>query len=182
MNIIIPTRFQSEHLVELVEAGRTVATVVIVHTEPGHPPVDGCVNVHDYRRNIHRWWLTGLEVCTTAEALICNDDIEATPEALAMMLDALADADLVVLPKPFGTTPLSGWCYGINADGPLLPDPAYTWWYGEDDMWRRATRDGLRITTIDAPIVHHNSNTSHVPEEFKAAVRADRRLYRSRWS
>lgn len=181
MNVVIPTRFTSPLLPALIEAAQQVAEVIIVHTEAGHPPVHGCVNVLDERRNIHHWWLTGLDASNGGPTLICNDDITATPEALRTMLDLLADADLVVLPKDYGTTPLSGWCYGIHEGGPLEPDPAYTWWYGEDDIWQRAIRNNLRIVTADVDVKHDRGDSPILPREFKQAVAADRRLYARRW-
>lgn len=180
MNVVIPTRFRSPQLANLIAVAKQVANVVIVHTEPHHAPVAGCVNVLDERRNIHHWWNTGLDRCV-GPTLLLNDDIATTTEALTELLTALDDADLVTLPKDHGTTPLSGWCFGIHPDGNLRPDPAYGWWFGEDDIWRRATQGDYRIAVVNADVRHENENTSAVSPEFRQQIRADRRLYASRW-
>lgn len=180
MNVVIPTRFRSPSLPALIAEAQQVSNVVIVHTEPGHAPVAGCVNVLDERRNIHHWWNTGLDRCV-GPTLLLNDDITTTPEALTELLTALDDADLVTLPKDHGTTPLSGWCFGIHPDGNLRPDPAYGWWYGEDDIYQRALHGGHRIVTVAAEVQHDNPDPAHVSPEFREQVKADRKLYRSRW-
>lgn len=181
MNAVIPTRFTNAGLWPLVEALNAAnIRTVLVHTEPGHDDVPNVVNVREYARNIHSWWNVGLDECSGA-ALILNDDIVGDPKAFTALLNALEHADLVTLPKGYGNTPLSGWCFGIHPDGNLRPDPEFIWFYGEDDIWYRAVRDGAKIVTVDVPVIHERDDAPIVPDEFRQAVRADRQLFMLRW-
>lgn len=175
--IVIPTRFGRPTLPDLIAAASRVAPVVVVHTEPGHDDHPGATNVHDHRRNIHHWWNTGLDACH-GPALVLNDDISATPDALAALLAALDTADLAYVPgrRPDARTPISGWCYGIRPDE-LRPDPAFVWWFGDDDLYRRAATPRL----VDTAVTHHQRPDMGPAPEFAQAVKADRALYRQRW-
>lgn len=179
MNAVIPTRFHSPHLAQLIETLLPVTRVTLVHTEPGHAPVRGCKNIIDTRRNISEWWLTGIGG-RNAPTLLLNDDIQGTVEAFTAMLDALETADLVTLPKDGGTTPLTGWCFGIRPNT-LRPDPRFGWFYTEDTIWRDAEARGLRVATVDVDVIHERANKPVIPAEFRAQVKQDRTLYLSMW-
>lgn len=178
MSVVIPTRFRSQHLETLIRTAQQVTTVILVHTEPGHAPVRGCVNLHDYRRNIQAWWNTGLNEAGD-KALVLNDDIATTPESFTTLLDALDDHDLIWIPGRVGVTPISGWCYGIRPEA-IRPDEAFVWWYGDDDLYKRAIRDNLRTAVLDVPVLHDHPGPAF-PDEFTRAVRSDRALYYRRW-
>lgn len=175
MSVTIPTRFARDTLPALVAAARQVGPVVLVHTEAGHPDVPGVTNVHDHRRNIHAWWNTGLDACT-GPTLVLNDDLVTTPAALATLLAALDDADLVHVPgrSAKAPTPISGWCFGVNG---LRADEAFVWWYGDDDLYRRAETPAL----VDVDVRHVLRPSMGPAPEFADTVTADRNLYLSRW-
>jgi hypothetical protein len=176
-DVVIPTRFERDSLWSLIEAASDVATVVLVHTEPGHADAPGVVNLRDYRRNIGHWWNTGLDVAD-GPALVLNDDVRTSSAALRALLTALDDADLVYVPgRPAkAPTPVSGWCWGVRPDL-LRPDPAYTWWYSDDDLYRRASWP----TCVDVD-VEHLARGGFGPGEFGQDVKADRALYEERWA
>lgn len=176
--IVIPTRFDRHTLPDLIATASTVGPVVLVHTEPGHDEHPDATNVHDYRRNIHHWWNTGLDACD-GPALVLNDDVTATAEALRTLLAELRFADLVYVPGRHrkARTPISGWCFGIRPER-LRPDPAFVWWYGDDDLYRRAASRRL----VAARITHHLRPDMGPAPEFAEAVKADRALYEERWN
>ena len=176
-SLVIPTRFGRDTLPALVDTAAHVGTVILVHTEPGHDDHPDAVNLHDYRRNIHHWWNTGLDACD-GPALVLNDDVTATPDALQNMLDELRYADLVYAPgrSRKAMTPITGWCYGVRSER-LRPDPAFVWWYGDDDLYQRAQSRRM----VPARITHLQRDDMGPAAEFAEAVHADRALYASRW-
>lgn len=175
MSVTIPTRFDRPTLARLLEVAREVGPVALVHTEPGHDDAPGVLNLHDYRRNIHHWWNTGLDALD-GPTLILNDDIVTTPETLRTMLNTLRRADLVYVPgrRKSAASPVSGWCFGVNG---LRPDPAFVWYHGEDDLWWRAKRPRL----AHLHVAHIQRADMGAPAEFAEAVLADRELFKERW-
>lgn len=182
MFVTIPTRFDRPTVVPLVESASQVATVILVHTEPGHPDLPNAVNVHDYSRSIQHWWNTGLDLCD-GPTLVLNDDIVAAPSDLQLMFDALADNDIVYLAghRIGHATPLTGWCYGIRPDV-IRPDNAFGWWYGEDDLYRRAVRDGLTVAALNIPTIeHHRMEAAFAHPEHAQMASEDAVLFAQRW-
>jgi pimeloyl-ACP methyl ester carboxylesterase len=180
--IVIPTRFDRATLPPLVESCIQVAETVVVHTEPGHAPIRGTIPVQDYSPSIQHWWNSGLDLCT-GPTLVLNDDIYATPDDLLTLLAALDDADVVYLAghRIGHVTPLTGWCYGIRPDV-IRPSNDFLWWYGEDDLYRRALRDGLRVVAVDLPgIEHRRAEVAFANPTHAAMVEQDGRLYAERW-
>lgn len=182
MHVVIPTRFDRHTLWPLVNTILEVGTPVIVHTEPGHPNVDQCINVHDYSPSIQSWWNSGLDH-TGDRALVLNDDIEATPASLTTLHTELDNNDVVYLAghRVGHATPLTGWCYGIRHNI-IRPDNAYGWWYGDDDLYRRAVRDGLRISALNIPEIRHIRQPAAFSNPVHAAmVEQDAKTYAERW-
>lgn len=180
--VVIPTRFNRATLLPLVEACKQVATVVIVHTEPHHAPIEGAIPVHSESVSIQQWWNVGLDRCD-GPTLILNDDIAASPEDLEQLFDALDEADVVYLSghRVGHRTPLTGWCYGLHPDR-LRPDNAFGWWAGDDDLYLRAVRDGLKITALEIPTIQHHRVEAAFENPIHAAmVEADMNLLHERW-
>lgn len=181
--VVIPTRFNRPTLPPLIEACRQVATVVLVHTEPGHVPVRGTVKVDDSDSlSIQHWWNAGLDRCT-GPTLVLNDDIVATPVHLQELFDALDTADLVyVAGHRIGhPTPLTGWCYGLHPNK-IRPSNDFQWWYGDDDLYYRALRDGLTVSSVDVPGIEHDRGEAAFENPVHAAmVQQDHDLFVERW-
>lgn len=180
--VVIPTRLDRPTLVPLVEAALEVAKVVIVHTEPGHEPLPGTIAVDDFSLSIQRWWNTGLDRCT-GPTLILNDDIVARPEDLTALFDALDSADVVYLAghRIGHFTPLTGWCYGIHPDQ-IRPSNDFGWWAGDDDLYMRAVRDGLKVVAVDVPTIRHERvDVAFANPAHAAMVDADMKLLHERW-
>jgi len=154
----------------------------VVHTEPGHAPIRGTVTLHDFSPSIHSWWNTGLDQCA-GPTLVLNDDIHATPEDLNLLFEALEDSDVVYIAghRVGHATPLTGWCYGIKPDR-IRPDTAFGWWYGDDDLYRRAVASNLTVTAVQAPgIEHRRVEVAFENPVHEAMVNADADLFRERW-
>lgn len=181
--VVIPTRLDRPTLGPLVEAALQVATVVVVHTEPGHDPVPGTVTVHDDSLSIQHWWNTGLDLCS-GPTLVLNDDIVASPADLTALFDVLDDADVVYLSghRVGHRTPLTGWCYGVRPDR-IRPSLDYGWWAGDDDLYLRAQRDGMTIVAVDVPgIRHERVEVAFANPVHAEMAQADMTLLAERWS
>lgn len=179
---VIPTRFDRATLAPLVEALKPICTVVIVHTEPDHEPLDGTTPVLDFTPSIQHWWNAGLDLCD-GPTLVLNDDVEASTADLLTLFDALDEAHVVYLAghRVGHRTPLTGWCYGI---WPAItrPDEAFGWWAGDDDLYLRAVRDGLKVDAVTIPgIIHKRMEAPFGNPVHAAMVDADMRLLTERW-
>lgn len=181
MYLTVPTRFNRPTLEPLIAAAVPIATVVVVHTEPGHTDIPGAINAHDYRASIQQWWNTGLDLCD-GPTLVVNDDIVASTDDLAQVYTSLERCDLVYLAghRIGHVTPLTGWCFGLRPDR-IRPDEAFQWWYGDDDLYRRAVRDGLRIEAIESNIRHERVPVAFENPVHAAMVAADADLFQARW-
>lgn len=180
--VVIPTHFTAPQLVPLVREAQQVATVVLVHTEPHHAPVQGTVTVQSDSRSIQAWWNRGLDVCD-GPTLVLNHDVVATADDLLPLFGALETSDLVYLAghRVGHRTPLTGWCFGLHPDR-IRPDEDFGWWGGDDDLYLRSLRDGLTMTAVDVPSIRHE----RIEAPFENAVHAvmaeqDMRLLGERW-
>ncbi len=180
MDIVIPTRFDRDTLAPLINECLQVGRVILIHTEPGHAPVKGTVTLRSEARNIHTWWNLGLDACD-GPALVLNDDIVTdAPDILALFL-ALDDTDLVYAAGRGGPMPLTGWCFGLHPDK-IRPDPAFTWWYPDDDLWKRAVAEGLSARAVALKNTHHERPGPRFGDPaMKDAAERDAALFRSRW-
>jgi hypothetical protein len=180
--VVIPTRFDRSTTLPLIEVCREVAVPVIVHTEPGHDEVPGTVTLHDFSLSIQKWWNTGLDQCA-GPTLVLNDDIVATANDLDTLFVALENADVVYLSghRVGHRTPLTGWCYGIRPDV-IRPDEDFGWWAGDDDLYLRAVRDGLRVVAVDVPTIRHERSAVAFSNPVHAEMaQRDMTLLAERW-
>lgn len=180
--VVIPTRLDRPTLLPLVESARQVATVVIVHTEPGHDPIPGTVTVPDYSLSIQRWWNSGLDACS-GPTLVLNDDIVADPGELDLLFETLETADVVYLSghRAGHRTPLTGWCFGIWPDR-IRPSDDFGWWAGDDDLYLRAVEAGMTVTAVDVPGIRHERIEAPFGNPIHAEMaQADMRLLQERW-
>lgn len=180
--VVIPTRLDRPTMEPLVAAAREVATVVIVHTEPGHQDLAETITVRDYSLSIQHWWNAGLDVCT-GPTLVLNDDIAATADDLLTLFNALEEADVVYLSghRIGHFTPLTGWCYGIHPDR-IRPSLDFGWWGGDDDLYLRAIEAGMTVVAVDIPTIRHERGVAAFANPVHAAMaEADMRLLHERW-
>jgi hypothetical protein len=181
-HVVIPTRFNRATLLPLVEEAKQIARVVIVHTEPHHAPIKGTTAIESDSKSIQAWWNVGLNACS-GPTLVLNDDIVATGEDLLHLFAALESAHVVYLAghRVGHATPLTGWCFGLWPNM-IRPDEAFQWWYGDDDLYLRAQRDGLKVQAVDVPTICHDRVAAAFENPVHAdMVEADAALFAERW-
>lgn len=172
---------RAPHVWHLIDEATQVATVILVHTKPDTPEVPGTVTVRADHVNLHypRWANLGLDQCH-GPTLMVNDDIIIDAEGLSEMFRKLEGADLVTLPGRYGTTPLTGWCFGLN---PALFrfDEDYRWFASDDQLWMEATKEQHKIAVANVPIVHDRGSHPPFPPQLRQAVQQDRNRFTAKW-
>lgn len=181
-HVVIPTTLsdRSPLVHNLIREARQVAEVVVVHTtETDEVKGTTTVRAHDTGLHFSRWINLGLDQCD-GPTLQLNDDLLISAESMTAMLDTVKRYDLTVLPKHGGVTPISGWCMAIDPNI-IRHDESYQWWYSDDDIWERATREKLAIGLIDVPVVHSRGNHPKYPLHLAQKVMADRARFAGLW-
>lgn len=180
MALVIPTR--GDHPDLLAGLAALDFPTVVVRTGECRVPV-GAFTVDDRGPiNIHRWWNAGLRRAQSLGgryAVVVNDDVVLPPEAPWEMVARLqADEAWLCGADPVAMT---GWCWAIDLDSPLRPDEAFRWWFGDNDLWRRAEREG-RLTGVNVGAVHvHANEATAASPDLADLIRADEALYRQKW-
>jgi len=205
--VVVPARDHSPLLEGLAESVLAVgAQFIIIHTNPDAPvssptpestahaetlvpkiDIPGAINIFGDAQNFQRWVNLGLRRALElggddALVLVINDDVIVPPESLDSMFSFLESADLVYLnTRPFGAhTPLTGWLFGIRPSV-LMMDERYTWWYGDDHLWKEATSRGLRILMLDCEHEHVRGDKPPCEPSFISLTELDNALYRKLW-
>jgi hypothetical protein len=163
---------------------------VVIATGPApllvDPACPGRVDVLTDRMeppNIQRWWLAGITHAVGAGAsavVVCNDDVVAPPGSLLMLAEAVdAGADLAVVDPPWAPrlTPISGWAFALDP-AQLLPDPAFQWWFGDDDLWMRSRHP----VKVRCGATHLRVGGDYDRDGLDPLTAADRVLFRERWT
>jgi hypothetical protein len=164
---------------------------VVVVTGPDDvtvEPAPGCrvdvITDRDDPPNIQRWWCAGIDHAVQNGAtvvVVSNDDTSAPPGALLQLAEAVAaGADLAYVDPPWAprVTPMSGWCYAIDP-ARLRPDPAFLWWWGDDDLWMRS-RNPVKVQ-CGAVHLRVGGDYDRPWTDLEPLVEADRALFHARW-
>ena len=178
--LVVPTRGDHPDLLAgLADLGYPT---VVVRTADCPVPA-GVFVVDDHGPvSIQRWWNAGLDAAQMSGArwaVVVNDDVSLPPDAPAEMAARLeADGAWLCGADPDAMT---GWCWALDLDSPLRPDEGFRWWFGDNDLWLRAERDG-RLTGVNVGAVHHHPNeaTERSPE-LTALAREDEAVFRRKW-
>lgn len=129
--------------------------------------------------NIHRWWNTGLDlVPDDAHALVINDDCILGPGAVGRLVESLerTESELVY---PYYGGRFAGWCWLMAAGSVLRADEDFVWWYGDDDLVRRA-RNPLSVMWVNLEHRYPNVMTNTTPA-LEAQTAVDAETYRAKW-
>jgi hypothetical protein len=185
----IPTRTERPTLWPLLDVlTECQVTPIIVRTKPDAADVPGAVLLDGCdRMSITYWWNLGIDYATTyaAPLLVLNDDLGMTIQMVEAMFTALEDHDLVwsKTGNSYMHTPFSGSCFGVRP-GAIRLDESFTWWHGDDDLYRRAKAEGLRLTQLDIEPDHVRTTDYERWDEtmFADAIPKDQALYFDRWS
>lgn len=177
---VIATNFaRSTHTEQLIQTAQKVSDVVLVHTLPDLEERRGCINIVETERSYPVWINRGLEVCS-GPTLVLNDDLVMTRDLMVRLIKRLENADMAVIPKMGGVTPISGYAFGLRPEK-LRFNQDYRWWYSDDDMWMRAVTQGMKISTVPGTVVHDRQGRPSYPRDLTMAVRADRALFARTW-
>jgi len=191
--VIIPTRAGlTPSLGELLDAVTAASAKPVIITNIGqNVDYPGAICVERRRQNFQHWGNLGLEYALNATAngadvfaLIINDDIRIDPAQLDRIFDQAVHSDVISMDDrpPFTPwSPMTGWLFGVRP-GKIWLDEAFTFWWGDDDLWVRATRDPqLRTKLVSAQYSHDRGGKGAWDPEFDAVATADRDLFFSRY-
>lgn len=173
---------RAPHVWNLIDEAKQVAKVVLVHTKPDTPEVAGTATVRADDIHLHypAWANRGLDKCN-GPTLVINDDILIDAESMSEMFRKLETADLVTLPGRIGTTPITGWCFGLNPNV-FRFDDGYRWFYSDDQMWEEAKRDRRKIAVANVAIVHDRGDHPKHPTELRQHVIANKMRFQKTWN
>jgi hypothetical protein len=184
-SLTVPTDGASPYLLPLLAAASAAspAAIAVVWTAPGPPPPDlrraldglSCdVLPDDGPPNIQRWWNRGIAASPTDAVLVVNDDVSWSPSAPVVLAAALA-ASGATLAAPASPSPVLGWCFALDRSHGVLPDEGYRWFYGDDDLFRRAASEGRGTVrpAMPPPGVVHRKFRNAERWAFRDLCRAD---------
>lgn len=185
--LVIPTGLRHHYLPAMVDnAGIPPDRIVIVATRGLEPPLDVTVLHDDGPVNIQRWWNTGIDYAErhgATHVAVFNDDLRITPDVIPAMRAELdsSGASICYVGHGIPVPALTGWAFMLNLTHGLRPDERYRWYYGDNDLHKRAIA-GRGITAITAQVdhVHPGESTQHDPE-LLALSAADRITFETQW-
>lgn len=177
--VTIPTAGRDTLEAAVESCGVPRERIVIVKTAALVPVPFGCVVIEDYGPvNIHRWWNVGIDYAQAHGAThvaVLNDDALMGPASLWQLLEHIGTAAIATPGGDFGlftdpTTPpwriLNGSCWLLDLASGLRPDEGYRWWFGDDDLDRRARRDhgGIQTVPVEWEHLHATESTTDRPD------------------
>lgn len=186
----IPTGTRRDYLADIIkDSGIPPERIVIVHTVESEP-IPEVHNIWDLGEiNIQRWWNKGIDYAAERGAeyvAVLNDDVKIHTE-LALLVLAFAckehKASMAVVHKQniLNIRENSGHCFILNVKDPIRPDERFRWWYGDNDLYRQATRlNGIIYGDIPIDHIEPNKLTSENPELMKIAEQ-DAIEFKKKW-
>jgi hypothetical protein len=154
------------------DSGLPPERIVVIATRPGVVAPSGVTIIEDFDApNIHRWWNRGIDeaqIRGASSVAVVNDDVRLAPTTLPDLETALSATGAAIAspardPYPLGVhrgrlvpyaPRLWGSLWVLRIDSGLRPDPAYVWWYGDNDLDIRARRDHGGVVLVDVPFEH----------------------------
>lgn len=182
--VVVPTRNDRPELLRKLVMTVGPDRMVLVHTTGAEqsPDIEGCLNLRDEEPlNIQAWWATGIKAAGSRYVALVNDDVEMETNIIPMMVGACWKCNRAMARVRGPGIRHSGWLFVIDTDAGVAPDPAYRWWYGDDDMYRQAELRGGIIDIPVANIKHYDLGQYGAKPEYWPIITADRALYFSRW-
>lgn len=152
--------------------------VVIVKTAPDVALPDGCHIVEDFGEiNIHRWWNAGIDYAQAHGAthvLVINDDVLLDDTTVPALLDGMEGRAAIGSPGAGGIHAgdsrdwrvMDGSCWLLDLSTGLRADESYRWWYGDNDLDRRARTEHGGVASVRCYFTHLRPNhlTAASPE------------------
>ena len=166
--VVIPSGDRRQYLKNIInDCGVSKDKIVIIDTILQEP-------------HIYKWWNDGIKIAKdngATHVAILNDDLKLSDNPLQKILDVMVQEDATIgYPLPASSDPC-GYCFILNLEHNVLPDEKYIWWYGDNDLYKRAKK----IIGVPATVIHAEPNrlTSESPE-LMALTRIDKELWESR--
>ena len=182
---VIPTRNDRPELLRNLIATIGPDRTVLVHTADTtkSPDIEGCLNLRNTEpRNIQAWWKMGIEAAGNRYIALVNDDVEMTPNIIPMMVGACWKLNRAMARVCGPGIAHSGFLFVIDTATGVAPDPAFHWWYGDNDMYRQAELRGGIIDIPVATVKHHDLGQYGGKPEYRPIIKADRALYIKKWA
>lgn len=159
-------------------------------------------------RNIQRWWNLGLQTVDRLAArhgrpyavAVLNDDVRLPDKCVATLAEALDTAgatvafpdragrlpagELVVNRDPDGRIDrrhrMTGYCYVLAGEDKMRLDEGFVWWFGDDDLERRAVAargavmvGGLKVANLEA--------NGYLDAANRTQINRDRARFLTKW-
>jgi len=182
--LTIPTGTRRQYLADIInESQISPEKIVIVHTVESEP-IEGVNNVWDLDPvNIHRWWNRGIDIARTFGAdyiAVLNDDLRLKNNPINKIANKMRDTKSIVgYPVPnIGI----GYCWVLDIKSNIRADENFRWWYGDDDIRRKAELQG-EIIYVPAEVEHlHPNHLTSANEDLMKLTVADKEYFEKKWN
>jgi GT2 family glycosyltransferase len=164
--------------------------VVVSHKAPYVKSwdADQVIYYEDEVCNISRAWNLGLHWAKAVaggqpyDVAVLNDDAIVSPDWLAQVTAAMREQGAVAGSgaKGGGDGRLAGYAYVLDGAADLWLDEQFQWWYGDDDLERRARMIG-GVALPDVPVEHRHPN-GHTVGVLSDIAGEDRLRYERKWA
>jgi len=182
--LTIPTGTRRQYLADIInESQISPEKIVIVHTVESEP-IEGVNNVWDLDPvNIHRWWNRGIDIARTFGAdyiAVLNDDLRLKNNPINKIANKMRDTKSIVgYPVPnIGI----GYCWVLDIKSNIRADENFRWWYGDDDIRRKAELQG-EIIYVPAEVEHlHPNHLTSANEDLMKLTVVDKEYFEKKWN
>ena len=182
--LTIPTGTRRQYLADIInESQISPEKIVIVHTVESEP-IEGVNNVWDLDPvNIQRWWNRGIDIARTFGAdyiAVLNDDVKLKNNPINKIANKMRDTKSIVgYPVPnIGI----GYCWVLDIKSNIRADENFRWWYGDDDIKRKAELQG-EIIYVPAEVEHlHPNHLTSANEDLMKLTVADKEYFEKKWN
>lgn len=199
---VVASKHRRAMLTRLVDQLAPQCEDVFVYDNGYQPPLEAAQNAHGWP--LHRMWNNGL-TCAAEHAdgphntLIINDDVDASPDLVALLAGALraSDQNLIAYPSdhvPPGTwvevppgedlagQMMTGWCFMLRGETGLRVDEQFEWWYGDSDLERVARAMGGKVVAVGAGAKHLDPMRSTLTNPDRLAqAKDDEKRFAAKW-
>lgn len=157
--------------------------IVFVNNHREYTTYSGVCHVEDFGPiNIYRWWNIGINYAQRNGAeyvAVLNDDVEFDLGFIPALHTFLVKHDLAIVDiENSGNGGGSAWMMDLRYG--LRLDERFQWWYGDTELFDRASALGKYGKFYYAEFTHHNPNGNLIAKpELQALVAADADLYRN---
>jgi len=184
--LTIPTGTRRQYLADIIKESQvSPEKIVIVHTVESEP-IEGVNNIWDLEPvNIHRWWNRGIDVARTFGAdyiAVLNDDLRLKNNPINKIAYSMKKLNAILgYPVPY-TGHLPGYCWVLDIKSNIRADENFRWWYGDDDIKRKAMEQGeVAYVPVEVEHLHPNHLTSN-DEGLLELTRADELYFKKKWN